>query len=140
MLRPLGHRSANVATEMEPCLRGLQRTKHETASPYCSSTFHALWEVCNEPDSAPRPAGAPTRIGLEVAFREEPLRQHPIGTVVGREFADSEGNPKRFRWKFCDFCDPYWRVEYTDGEWEEYTKRALLSGIGLANRPPTPST
>ena len=31
--------------------------------------------------------------------------------------------------------DPYWRVEYPDGDWEERTKREIDVGMGVAARP-----
>ena len=61
-----------------------------------------------------------------MASREEALRLFPMGTTVGREFADSEGHSKVFKATVFDYSDPYWRVEYPDGDWEELTKRCLL--------------
>ena len=34
--------------------------------------------------------------------------------------------------KICDFYDLYWRVEFSDGDWEELTRRELRHGITLA--------
>ena len=34
--------------------------------------------------------------------------------------------------KICDFYDPYWRVELSEGDWEELTRRELRHGITLA--------
>ena len=48
----------------------------------------------------------------------------PRGTVIGRVFVDTERRSKTFKAKVYDYCDPYWRVEYPDGDWEELTKRA----------------
>ena len=55
--------------------------------------------------------------------------------VVGRIFTDSEGHSKTFTAKVYDFYDPYWRVEYSDGDWEELTTREVEQGIGLASQP-----
>ena len=55
--------------------------------------------------------------------------------VVGRIFTDSEGHSKTFKAKVYDFYDPYWRVEYSDGDWEELTRREVEQGIGLASQP-----
>ena len=40
-----------------------------------------------------------------------------------------------FRAAVFDCCDPYWRVENPDGDWEELTKREVTVGIGVAARP-----
>jgi len=80
----------------------------------------------------PRP---PTRGVREVESREQALRLFPVGTRVGREFADNEGQTKVFKATVFDFCDPYWRVEYPDGDWEELTKREMDAGVGVAARP-----
>lgn len=60
------------------------------------------------------------------------MRQFPVGTTVGREFSDSAGDLKIFCGRVCDFCDPYWRVEYPDGGWEKLTKRELERGMSAA--------
>ena len=73
-----------------------------------------------------------------MASRDQALQLFPVGTVVGREFADSEGHLKVFRAKVFDYCDPYWRVEYTDGDWEELTKRGR-STPASASPPGRPS-
>ena len=80
----------------------------------------------------PRP---PTRGVREVESREQALRLFPVGTRVGREFADNEGQTKVFKATVFDFCDPYWRVEYPDGDWEELTKREMDAGVGVAACP-----
>lgn len=107
----------------------------DSFSPLQLDVFHALWEAYHGPDKARRPPGIPTRGEREVASREDALRQYPLGTKVGREFADSEGNLKIFYGTVYDFCDPHWRVEYPDGDWEELTKRELDKGIGLVAQP-----
>lgn len=61
----------------------------------------------------------------------------PRGTEVGRVFTDAEGRSKTFKASVYDYCDPYWRVEYPDGEWEELTKREVTQGIGVAAEPPS---
>ena len=83
----------------------------------------------------PRPAGPPTRGAREVASRAQALQLFPIGTPIGREFVDSEGHPKVFKAAVFDYCDPYWRVDYPDGDWEELTKREMDAGVGVAARP-----
>ena len=36
------------------------------------------------------------------------------------------------RRELCDFYDLYWRVEFSDGDWDELTRRELRHGITLA--------
>ena len=59
----------------------------------------------------------------------------PVDTRVGRELADNERQTKVFKATIFEFCDPYWRVEYPDGDWEELTKREMDVGVGVAARP-----
>jgi len=106
----------------------------DSFSPLQLDVFHALWEL-HHPDAAPRPPGEPTRGEREVESRERALDMFPCGTVVGRIFTDAEGQPKVFKAKVYDYCDPYWRVEYPDGDWEELTKREVEQGIGVAAQP-----
>jgi len=35
---------------------------------------------------------------------------------------DTEGRSKTFRAKVYDYRDPYWWVEYPEGDWEKLTK------------------
>ena len=42
---------------------------------------------------------------------------------------DKDGNIILNRGKICDFYDPYWRVEFSDGDWEGLTRRELRHGI-----------
>ena len=68
----------------------------------------------------------------EVATREAALLEFPLGMEVCRELKDKEGNIILSRGKICDFYDPYWRVEFSNGNWEELTRRELRHGITLA--------
>ncbi|CAB1096262.1 unnamed protein product [Ectocarpus sp. CCAP 1310/34] len=107
----------------------------DSFSPLQLDVFHALYELFYGENGAPRPAGPPTRGEREVASREQALQLFPVGTQVGREFADSDGHLKVFKATAFDCCDPYWRVEYPDGDWEELTKSEMDKGIGVAARP-----
>ena len=49
-----------------------------------------------------------------------------------RELKDKDGNIILSRVKICDFYDLYSRVEFSDGDWEERTRRELRHGITLA--------
>ena len=44
------------------------------------------------------------------------------------------GNTKVFRGKVYDFSDPYWRVRYSDGDWEELNRREIRQGVAEAVR------
>ena len=99
--------------------------------------FHALWEDYHRPGAAPRPPGTPTRGEREVATREAALQEFPLATEVCRELKDKDCNIILNRGKICDFYDPYWRVEFSDGDWEELTKRELRHGITLAAQVPS---
>eukprot|EP00903_Cladosiphon_okamuranus_P009618 g9154.t1 len=102
----------------------------DSFSPLQLDVFHALWELyC--PNEAPRPLGEPSRGEREVVSRELALEMFPPGTKVGRVFMDAEGRSKTFKATLYDYCDPYWRVEYSDGDWEELTKREVENGIGI---------
>ena len=67
-----------------------------------------------------------------MATREAALLEFPLGMEVCRELRDKDGNIIFSRGKVCDFYDPYWRVEFSDGDWEELTRRELRHGITLA--------
>eukprot|EP00903_Cladosiphon_okamuranus_P016079 g14843.t1 len=53
------------------------------------------------------------------------------GRHQGRVFTDAEGRSKTFKATLYDYCNPYWRMEYPDGDWEELTKREVENGIGV---------
>ncbi|CAB1114741.1 unnamed protein product [Ectocarpus sp. CCAP 1310/34] len=93
----------------------------DSFSPLQLDVFHALWEL-HHPSDATRPTGEPTRGEREVESRDRALEMFPRGTEVGRVFMDAEGRSKTFKAKVYDYCDPYWRVEYPDGDWEALTK------------------
>ena len=95
----------------------------DSLSPLQLDVFHALWKL-HQPEADDRPPGDPTRGESEVESRDRALEMFRRGTVVGRVFVDTEGRSKTFKVKVYDYCDPYWRVEYPDGDWEELTKRA----------------
>ena len=44
---------------------------------------------------------------------------------------DKDGNIIPSRVKICDFYDLYWRVEFSDGDWEELTRRELCDFYNL---------
>ncbi|CAB1113987.1 unnamed protein product [Ectocarpus sp. CCAP 1310/34] len=114
-------------------------TVKDSFSPLQLDVFHALWEDYHGSDVAPRPPGAPTRGEREVATREAALQEFPLNTEVAKELRDKDDNIILSRGKVCDFYDPYWRVEFSDGDWEEFTRRELRHGIALASQIPPAS-
>lgn len=107
----------------------------DSFSPLQLDVFHASWETYHGPDKAARPPGAPSRGEREVSSRTDALHEYPIGTPVGREFGDRKGNLKLCIGEVCDFSDPYWRVAYPDGDWEELTRRELIHATDLVKPP-----
>ena len=75
-----------------------------------------------------------------MATREQALMEFPLNTEVGRELLYKNGNTIVSRGKICDFYDPYWRVEFSDGDWEELTRRELRRGITMADQLPPPTS
>ena len=73
----------------------------------------------------------------EVATREAALLEFLWGMEVCRELKDKDGNIILSRGKICDFYDPYWRVEFSDEDWKELTRRELRHGITLAVQVPS---
>ena len=67
------------------------------------------------------------------------MSEFPLGTKICRELKDGEGKTILSRGKVCDFYDPYWRVEFSDGDWEELTRRELNKGLTLAMQTPPPA-
>ena len=74
----------------------------------------------------------PTREEKAAPSREVALKAFPIGTKVRREFADIRGKRRVFVGKVYDFSDPYWRVRYPDGDWEELNRLEVERGKELA--------
>lgn len=84
--------------------------------------FHATWALLNL-DAAMRPPGKPTWVEREVESRDRALKIFPGGALFGRIFADAKGRPKTFKVRVYNYSDPYWRVEYLGGDWEQLTER-----------------
>ena len=97
----------------------------EYFTPLQPDVFNALWETYHGAACQTRPTSTLTRKERAGIDRELALKQHPVGTVIWREFADAEGNKKRHLSKVFDYKSPYWRVRYTDGYWEEPNEREI---------------
>ena len=59
-----------------------------------------------------------------------------IPTEIGRELVGKDGQTVVRKGKICDFSDPYWRVEYPDGDWEELSRKEVRKAVLLAHQPP----
>ena len=90
--------------------------------------FHALWEAYHGSHCQPRPPTAPSKSERDALSRELALMRHPVGTKVRRGFADGTGYIKEDTGVVYDFCVPYWRVRYPDGDWEELNDREVKKG------------
>ena len=108
----------------------------DSFTPLQQDVFHALWETYHGTECQKRSTSTLTRKERAWIHRERTLKQHPVGTVIWREFADAEGNKKRYLSKVFDYKSPYWRVWYADGDWEELHEREILKGRNSAIRFP----
>lgn len=93
----------------------------ETLTPLQLDIFVALchlYHPSSSLDSTPPPEtpGAPLS-------RREALRLFPIGHTFWKDF----GKGVRLRRQVFDFYDRYWRVRYSDQDWEELTRQELQS-------------
>ena len=73
----------------------------------------------------------PTRGEREAASRKEVLKAYPIGTKVRREFADIRGRRRVSVGELYDSSNPYWRVKYPDGDWEDLNGQEIKQGKKL---------
>lgn len=51
--------------------------------------------------------------------------------MSSRQYWDAPNVPR----EVGDLSDPYWKVVYHDGDWEEPTHRELVHGIDVATQP-----
>ena len=79
-------------------------------------TFHALANLYAPSESSAE--SARTRPPRCKGPEQEPLRLFPIGTRIVRTFL-VKGETKAMTGEVFDYCSPYWRVKYVDGDWEE---------------------
>ena len=105
----------------------------DSFTPLQPDVFHVLWETYHGAECRARQTSTLTRKERDGIDREHALKQHTVGTVIWREFADAEGNKKRHLSKVLDYKSPYWRVRYADGDWEELNERETLKGGKTGN-------
>ena len=65
------------------------------------------------------------------------MLEFPLRMKICRELKDKGGNIILGRGKICDFYDPYWTVEFSDGDWEYLTRRELRHRTTLAAQVPS---
>jgi hypothetical protein len=101
--------------------------------PNTLDSFHALYEIKHE-GNMPHYAVRNVKNSSNVHTQEEALTEFPKGTVVVREADLSHTNKLIYVWGTVKgYQKPYWRVRYTDGEWEDLSKTELKMAITLAD-------
>lgn len=90
----------------------------EHFTPLQLDCFVALWHLYRPPADHPPP---PRRKSGAPLSREAALRLFPIGFVLWKDF----GVGMRLQGQVYDYRDRYWRVRYSDNNWEELTRREL---------------
>ena len=105
----------------------------DSSTPLQLDVCHALWETYHGAECRARPTSTLTRKERDGIDQEQALKQHPVGTVIRREFADAEVNKMRHLSKVFDYKSPYWRVRYADRDWEELNECGILKGRRTGN-------
>ena len=82
--------------------------------------FIALWHLYNpDPTKDTTPVSVTPR--TPALRRREALTLFPIGFTIWKDF----GGGLRLQGQVYDYRDRYWRVRYTDNNWEELTRREM---------------
>ena len=105
----------------------------DSFTPLQVDVFHALWETHHGAECQARPTSTLTRKERDGIDRQHALKQHPVETVIWREFADAEGNKKRHFPVVFGYKSPYWWVRYADRDWEELNEREILKARRTGN-------
>ena len=100
----------------------------DSFTPLQLDVFHAMWELYKGTSSGARPPISPSRQERDQADRERALREVPIGTSVWRHFLDNNGKMKLYEGFVYGYKTPYYRVRYTDGDWEELNRTEVEKG------------
>lgn len=111
---------------------GWMRMRLGTFSRLFNGVFHALWEAYHESTHRPRPIGEPSKSDRDAIARAQALSENPVGTEVRRDFSDASGNVSGMNGGVVsDFYEPYWRVRYPDGGWEDiFGRKGSTPGKG----------
>ena len=88
--------------------------------------FYALWIL---PSARPRPAETLARAKINLVARDEALRLIPRKTKVRERFEDNQGNVLEFEGEVFDFRQPFYRIKYADGDWEEMTQLEMRKHV-----------
>ena len=91
----------------------------ETFTPLQLDVFVALWHLY-EPDAAADLTPLPPRSGAPLS-RSEALKLFPVGYRFWRDF----GGGLKMQGVVFDYFDSYWRVRYSDHDWEDLTRQEL---------------
>ena len=105
----------------------------DSFTPLQLDVFHALWELYH-PEKQPRPEEGPSKEQRDKEAREKALQLFPVNTEVRKPFVDGTGKRRVFEGRVYDFQDGYWRVEYTDGDREDMSRRDLAKWTNIGRR------
>lgn len=93
----------------------------ESFTPLQLDMFHALWNLYQAGGETEHLQPKRKRRG-----RQEALCMFPVGTKILRTFIKND-QEDTMTGSVYDFKEPYWRIRYPDGDWEELTKREMES-------------
>ena len=102
----------------------MQEEALDNFTPLQLDVFHALWDLL-PPNKSPRPAESSSTEQRDKEIRDKALQEFPVRTRISKPFIDGMGKERIFEGRVCDFQDGYWRVEYTDGDRENLSRRDL---------------
>jgi len=90
----------------------------EAFTPLQLDVFIALWHLYHPNYSIPTTPPRKSHVPLS---REEALRLFPIGYTFWKDF----GEGRNLQGHVFDYRGRYWRVRYSDHDWEELTRQEL---------------
>ena len=88
--------------------------------PHELDAFHALYNLYCPAASSPAANQIPLAKPKTRLSREDALKLFPLGTIIWRVFGKTEVKGQVF-----DYTGRYWRVQYPDHDWEEFSRREL---------------
>ncbi|CAN0048228.1 unnamed protein product [Pylaiella littoralis] len=97
-----------------------QILKAKSFTPLQLDGFIALWHLYHPNITPSEEANHDPRAAIALS-RKAALQLYPIGTHVQKDF----GSGLTLNGQVFDFKDRYWRVRYTDNNWEEVTRTEL---------------
>ena len=101
----------------------------DSFTPLQLDVFHALWEAYKRKDCHPRPSEPLAKEERDQGVRMRALQDFPTGTQIRRSFAGSDEVSRASVGRIYDFREPYWRVRYPDGDWEELSRSEVTRRV-----------